>query len=142
MAVCINLMNLMIVHDLNVKLFYISDSIFQCFVNFFSSVFSSISLLIVIVLGASYAPAQLRLEGLTFALFVASQHFGTLLSAYGSAILTKSFGLTQTNYSHISEFIIVCSACDLLPLILIPILLVDKRENLTSDSAPSQTSGI
>jgi hypothetical protein len=108
--------------------FGISHEVWVPFANFCSAIFGRIALMPTIVLAAESCPPQLGLESSMFSVFTSVSHAASYVSIAISLAFIRHFHLSYTDYSQLTNFMLVCVAFSVVPLFTLPILPRPQEE--------------
>ncbi|XP_026193684.1 uncharacterized protein LOC113147410 [Cyclospora cayetanensis] len=95
----------------------ISNKAFVLSGGFLIEATAEIQLLPLLVLTASICPPGL--EGSVYAVMMSVRNTGAMVSRGISALLTYTAGITSTNFTHLTGYIVLCGASLLIPLIFL-----------------------
>lgn len=95
----------------------ISNKAFVLSGGFLIEATAEIQLLPLLVLTASICPPGL--EGSVYAMMMSVRNTGSMVSRGVSALLTYMAGITSSNFTHLTGYIILCGASLLIPLIFL-----------------------
>ncbi len=119
----------------------ISNSVFFVSVQFIDAIFGRIALMPSIVLAAESCPPQLGLESTMFSLF-SSVTYASSFSSYAiQVLLTRYFSLDGKSYDKLPEFMMVCLACQLIPLLFIQILPKNDHADAITEQVNALENG-
>ena len=99
---------------------HIPNVVFAAGDDLFLSVLGSIALMPCLILVAKLVPPGV--EASLYAAFVSLLNFGGLVSGYGGALMTKAFGVTRDDFTHLVPLVLTCTATSLLALCALPLL--------------------
>ena len=98
----------------------IPNAFFAAGDDLFLSVLGSIALMPCLVLAAKLCPSGV--EASLYATFVSVLNFAGLVSGYGGALLTRAYGVTRDDFTHLVPLVLTCTASSLVALCALPLL--------------------
>ena len=73
-----------------------------------------------VVLGARVCPKGV--EATLYALLMSITNFGGVISSEWGSLFTQMFGVTSTDFTNLWKLVLLCNACDLIPIVSLRLL--------------------
>lgn len=82
------------------------------------------------ILGTVALLAPKGMEATVFCIFTSASNFGILLSGQLACWMTEAFGITETDFSHLTSLMVTCRLLKCLPCLLVFLLPTDEEVQL------------
>ena len=98
----------------------IPDFLFASIERIVITLVSQFILMPMVVLGARVCPKGI--EGTLYALLMSLSNMGGVFASEWGSLFTAMFGVTGSNFQNLWKLMLVCHACDLIPMFFLPLL--------------------
>ena len=98
----------------------IPDFVFASIERIVITLVSQFILMPMVVLGARICPKGI--EGTLYALLMSLSNMGGVFASEWGSLFTAMFGVTGSNFANFWKLMLVCHACDLIPMFSLPLL--------------------
>ena len=88
----------------------------------------------ILIMSASLSPAHI--EGTVYALQVSCNNIGLSVGGQIGAVLTESFGVTESDMTNLWQLTAVCISIGILPIFLVPCLPQSAQQRMMGEKSP------